>query len=61
MAGCGYAVLLLGVVSTTPWARSTAAARHGSRLASPAFGEPGPGQRLRPGGNIETESSHVGT
>ena len=25
MAGCGYAVLVLGVVSTTQWARATAA------------------------------------
>jgi hypothetical protein len=24
MAGCGYAVLVLGVVSTTRWARATA-------------------------------------
>ena len=25
MAGCGYAVLILGVISTTGWARATAA------------------------------------
>jgi hypothetical protein len=25
MAGCGYAVLLLGVISTTNWARATVA------------------------------------
>ncbi|HEY0938384.1 MAG TPA: MFS transporter, partial [Trebonia sp.] len=24
MAGCGYAVLVLGVISTTAWARATA-------------------------------------
>jgi hypothetical protein len=25
MAGCGYAVLVLGVISTTQWAKSTVA------------------------------------